>query len=91
MKMIPDKTGRFRMRPFWEVAELERMCEETITGLLRKRYGFDRVPVPTEAITVLIERDAAESSTWPRIFKSNLSEEAQRAIAEMRMKRALNV
>lgn len=60
MKMIPDKTGRFRMRPFWEVAELERMCEETITGLLRKRYGFDRVPVPTEAITVLIERDAAE-------------------------------
>ena len=60
MKMIPDKTGRFSMRPFWEVAELERMCEQTITGLLRQRYGFDRVPVPTEAITVLIERDAAE-------------------------------
>ena len=54
--MIPDKTGRFKLRPFWDVAELERMCEETITGLLRQRYGFDRVPVPTEAITVLIER-----------------------------------
>ena len=60
MKMISDKTGRFSMRPYWEVAELERMCEETITSLLRQRYGFDRVPVPTEAITVLIERDAAE-------------------------------
>ena len=60
MKMIPDKTGRFSMRPYWDVAELERMCEETITGLLRQRYGFDRVPVPTEAITLLIERDAAE-------------------------------
>jgi hypothetical protein len=48
------------VRPYWEVAELERMCEETITSLLRQRYGFDRVPVPTEAITVLIERDAAE-------------------------------
>lgn len=60
MKMIPDKTGRFSLRPFWEVAELERMSEETITGLLRQRYGFDRVPVPTEALTVLIERDTAE-------------------------------
>jgi Zn-dependent peptidase ImmA (M78 family) len=58
--MIPDKTGRFSLRPFWEVAELELMCEETITGLLRQRYGFDRVPVPTEAITVLIERDAGD-------------------------------
>ncbi len=27
---------------------------------LRERYGFDRIPVPTEAFTVLIERDAAE-------------------------------
>jgi IrrE N-terminal-like domain len=60
VKMIPDKTGRFSLRPYWEVGELEQMCEETITGLLRRRYGFDRVPVPTEAITVLIERDAAE-------------------------------
>ena len=38
------------------------MCirDRTITGLLRQRYGFDRIPVSTEAITVLIERDAAE-------------------------------
>jgi hypothetical protein len=68
--MIPDKTGRFSMRPFWEAAELEQMCEETITGLLRQRYGFDRVPVPTEAITVLIERDAGDLD-----FASDLSDE----------------
>ncbi|MGH7778825.1 MAG: hypothetical protein ACREQR_03245 [Candidatus Binataceae bacterium] len=60
MKMVRDRTGRFSMRPHWEVAELEQKCEETITSLLRLRYGFDRIPVPTEAITVLIERDAAE-------------------------------
>ena len=60
MKMVPDRTGRFKKRPYWEISELEQKCEETIIGFLRKRYGFDRIPVPTEALTVLIERDAAE-------------------------------
>ena len=60
MKMIPDRTGRFKKRPYWEVSELEQKCEETITGFLRERYGFDRIPVPTEAFTLLIERDAAD-------------------------------
>jgi hypothetical protein len=43
--MIPDTTGRFPLRPYWEAAELEEKCEETITSLLRERYRFDRVPV----------------------------------------------
>jgi Zn-dependent peptidase ImmA (M78 family) len=60
VKMIPDRTGRFPVRPHWEIRELEQKCEETITTLLRHRYGFDRIPVPTEALTVLIERDAAD-------------------------------
>jgi len=49
--MIPDTTGRFPSRPYWEAAELEGKCEEAITSFLRDRYGFDRIPVPTEAIT----------------------------------------
>jgi hypothetical protein len=53
-------TGRFKKRPYWEISELEQKCKETITGFLRERYGFERIPVPTEALTVLIERDAAE-------------------------------
>jgi len=60
MKMVPDRTGRFKKRPYWEICELEQQCEETIIGFLRERYGFERIPVPTEALTVLIERDAAE-------------------------------
>ena len=36
------------------------MCEETITSFLRQHFGFERIPVPTEAITMLIERDAAD-------------------------------
>lgn len=30
MKMIPDRTGRFLKRPYWETAELEGMCEGAI-------------------------------------------------------------
>ncbi len=60
MKMIPDRTGRFRQRPYWESSELDERGEQTITAFLRERYGFDRIPVPTEAFTLLIERDAAD-------------------------------
>ena len=54
MEMVPDGTGRFEERPLWEVEELKHKCEETIIGLLRERYGFERIPVPTEALTILI-------------------------------------
>jgi Zn-dependent peptidase ImmA (M78 family) len=60
MKMVPDRTGRFKKRPHWQLSELEHKCEEAITAFLRQRYGFYRIPVPTEALTMLIERDAAE-------------------------------
>ena len=58
--MIPDRTGRFPQRPHWEIRELEQMCEDTITSFLRQHFGFERIPVPTEAVTMLIERDAAD-------------------------------
>ena len=48
MKMIPDRTGRFKERPYWEAAELEQQCEQAISAFLRRRYGFERIPVPTE-------------------------------------------
>ncbi|MHB8384481.1 MAG: hypothetical protein ACYDC3_19325 [Candidatus Binataceae bacterium] len=60
MKMIPDRTGRFRKRPYWESSELDERSEQTITTFLRERYGFDRIPAPTEAFALLIERDATD-------------------------------
>jgi hypothetical protein len=60
VKMIPDRTGRFKERPYWDAAELDEKCEQAITDFLRQRYGFDRIPVPTEALTEIIERDAVE-------------------------------
>jgi len=71
VKMMADHTGRFKKRPFWETSELEQKCEEIITSFLRERYGFERIPVPTEALTALIERDAAAD----RDLATNLSDE----------------
>ena len=65
MKMIPDRTGRFPERPHWQIRELEQMCEGTITIFLRERYGFERIAVPTEAITAIIERDAGDLDLRP--------------------------
>lgn len=65
MKMIFDRTGRFKERPYWSAGEIDRKCEEAITSFLRQRYGFDRIPVPTEALTEIIERDAKELDLEP--------------------------
>jgi hypothetical protein len=60
MKMIPDHTGRFRLRPHYEIGEIEELCERTLADFLEDLYGQVLVPVPTEALTILIERDAAD-------------------------------
>lgn len=58
--MRRDVTGRFQKRPHWDLEELEHLSERTITSFLIDRYGFERIPVPTEALTVLIEREASD-------------------------------
>jgi Zn-dependent peptidase ImmA (M78 family) len=60
MKMVRDRTGRFPERPHWEIAELERKCEEAMIALLNQRYGFERIAVPTEALMELIDRLGAD-------------------------------
>ena len=52
--------------------ELEQMCEETITAFLRERYGFERIAVPTEAITAIIERDAGDLDLETRPFRRHV-------------------
>ncbi|MGB6091167.1 MAG: hypothetical protein WBG26_16840 [Candidatus Binataceae bacterium] len=82
MKMIPDRTGRFPDRPHWEIRELEQMCEETITSFLRQHFGFERIPVPTEAVTMLIERDAADLD-----LATNLSDDIHEVFGFTQFKR----
>jgi hypothetical protein len=59
VKWIPDWTGRFPVRPHYELDELETECEQIITGFLEHRYGQIIIPVPTDALRVLIENEAA--------------------------------
>lgn len=58
MKLVPDNTGRFRERPHYEPAELDRECESIIRGFLRRLHGEVKFPVGTDDLTKLIERDA---------------------------------
>ena len=60
MKYVRDATGRLGLRPYFEPIELDRECERIIIDFLRDKYGDARFPVPTDALSVLIERDAAD-------------------------------
>ena len=60
MKYVPDKTGRFRERPHYLPAELDQECETVVSEFLHHLYGEVRFPVPTDALTKLIERDAQD-------------------------------
>ncbi len=60
MKWLPDSTGRFEKRPYFEQDELDRDCERLVADFLDDLYGQMLVPVPTGALLKLIERDAAD-------------------------------
>ena len=83
--MIRDRTGRFPERPHWEIRELEQMCEETMTSFLRQHFGFERIPVPTEGVTMLIERDAADLD-----LATNLSDEIHEIFGFTQFERGLS-
>lgn len=57
MKYVPDKTGRFRLRPHYEPQELDQQCEAIIFDFLKARYGTVDFPISTDDLTRLIERD----------------------------------
>ena len=60
MKYIHDATGRFSLRPYYDQTELDHECERIISEFMREMYGDLILPIPTDALTKLIERDAAD-------------------------------
>lgn len=56
MKQVPDRTGRFVRRPHYEPHELDRECEQIISGFLTLKYGKVEYPVSTDDLTTLIEK-----------------------------------
>ncbi|MBN2238504.1 MAG: hypothetical protein JW712_01915 [Dehalococcoidales bacterium] len=60
MKWVPDSTGRFRYRPYYERDELDIECERTVTRFLENRYDDCRYPVTTDDLAVMIEQDTSD-------------------------------
>jgi hypothetical protein len=60
MKWVPDETGRFEWRPYYERDELDAECEQIVSAFLIAGHGVVRFPVSTDDLTVMIEQDTAD-------------------------------
>lgn len=60
MRMIQDKTGRFRQRPHYQPSELDRECESIVTKFLQTRYGAARFPISTDDLSLMIEKETED-------------------------------
>jgi hypothetical protein len=60
VKYIRDITGRLSQRPHFEPIELDRECERIVFEFLKQKFGELRFPIPTDALEVLLEKDAQD-------------------------------
>jgi len=60
MREIRDTTGRFALRPHYQPAELDRLCETLLTQFFKSTHGQIPIPIPTDDLTRLIERDVSD-------------------------------
>jgi hypothetical protein len=56
MRLVPDSTGRFKSRPFFESAELDVECETIVGRFLRDLYSKVEYPISTDDLTKMIEQ-----------------------------------
>lgn len=64
VRMIPDSTGRFVKRPYYEARELDAECERLIRGFLLSHRGKVEYPVLTDDLTVLVEKHVEDLDTY---------------------------
>src|SRR5260370_23878237 len=62
VRQVRDTTGRFALRPHYQPAELDRECEAVLAQFFRPSHGQIPVPIPTDDLTRLIERDVYEAA-----------------------------
>ena len=60
VRQVPDRTGRFSVRPHFGPGELDKKCERIIFSFLMDRYSEIIFPISTEDLTCLIERDVED-------------------------------
>lgn len=56
MYEVPDRTGRFSKRPFYNQSELDLECESIIAKFLLENYGAVTFPVSTDDLETLLEK-----------------------------------
>ncbi len=54
-KWVPDNTKRFRRRPHFEPAEIDKECEALVAEFLKRHRGKVEYPLDTNDLIILIE------------------------------------
>ena len=57
---VPDRSGRFSLRPHFAARELDQECEGIVFSFMREKYGEVKFPILTEDLTRLIERESED-------------------------------
>ncbi len=64
MRRITDPTGRFPERLYYDNDELDNLAEQLINEFIIKLYGKLVIPVPTDDLIKLIERDTSDLDSY---------------------------
>jgi IrrE N-terminal-like domain len=64
MIWIPDRTGRFRKRPYFFQDALDRRCERLIEQFTVSLYGHFSTPIPTGGLIKLLEKYAGDVNLY---------------------------
>ena len=67
MKWVPDDIHGLEFRPHYEPGEIDELCDNQITNFLSERFGTVKMPIPTDAIEVLIERETQEYDPYANL------------------------
>jgi hypothetical protein len=60
MKWVPDTTGRFQWRPYYDQEELDHECQRLVSSFLMQKNREIRYPISTDDLSVLVERDTSD-------------------------------
>src|ERR1700730_4462530 len=60
MREVRDTTGRFALRPHYQPAELDRLCEALLAQFFKPTHGEIPIPIPTDDLTRLIESEVSD-------------------------------
>jgi len=66
-RYLPDPTGHFPIRRYYDIAALELEAEQRISGFLKEYTGAVEFPISTDLLTLLIDRDASDLDLYAEL------------------------